>query len=233
MTTRITARRELLACLVVGLAGGCAGDLDPEWQLDHDRIIAIRATPPAMHAEATSTLETLLGHAGGPATVQPPDRVEVISPPGLRGAVAGAIITAPSEVALAEIRAELGLGPGASVPLVLAVTANGFEATKTVWLGEAAANPQLADVEIGGGPPDAELVLAPGVDVPLAVTADDTTERVTWLTSCGTLHDFDLSRAYLRIEADDPHEGELVLVVRDPRGGVTWQVWPTRAESAP
>jgi hypothetical protein len=44
------------------------------------------------------------------------------------------------------------------------------------------------------------------------------------------MHDFDLSRAYLRIEPDDVHAGELVLVLRDPRGGVSWRIWPLQAE---
>jgi len=29
------------------LLGACAGDIDPEWQLDHTRIVAVRATPAA------------------------------------------------------------------------------------------------------------------------------------------------------------------------------------------
>jgi hypothetical protein len=34
----------------------------------------------------------------------------------------------------------------------------------------------------------------------------------------------------VRVTADDKHEGELVVVVRDTEGGVAWQVWPMRAE---
>ena len=29
---------------------------------------------------------------------------------------------------------------------------------------------------------------------------------------------------------DDPQDGELAVVLRDGRGGVTWRVWPIRAE---
>ncbi|MEO7735294.1 MAG: hypothetical protein ABIY55_30355, partial [Kofleriaceae bacterium] len=60
--------------------------------------------------------------------------------------------------------------------------------------------------------------------------ADDVDFDVTWLTSCGTMHDFDLPAAYLEVEADDVTAGELVLVVRDQGAGVTWSRWPIHAE---
>jgi hypothetical protein len=50
------------------------------------------------------------------------------------------------------------------------------------------------------------------------------------LTSCGTMHDFDLPQAYLRVETDDPQAGELGVVLRDAHGGVAWKVWPVKAE---
>ena len=115
--------------------------------------------------------------------------------------------------------------------LPLSVTANGFVATTTVWLGEGAENPPLAGMEIDGAAPGDDLVLPAETDIPLAVTADDSVNNVTWLTSCGTMHDFDLSRAYLHIEADDAQQGELAVVLRDSRGGVSWRVWPVRAAS--
>lgn len=209
---------------------GCTGDLVEPWQLDHDRIIAIRATPPRMPAETTAQLEVLTARAGATTLTRAPDAVAVLSPPSLATAVTGATVTAPSEDELVAARADLGLPAGAPVPLVLGVTADGFAATKTVWLGEAAANPSLADVQIGGAPPTDELVVPVATDVRLSVSAVDGEDNVTWLTSCGTMHDFDLSRAYLRIEPEDPQEGELALVVRDRRGGVSWRVWTIRGQ---
>jgi hypothetical protein len=61
--------------------------------------------------------------------------------------------------------------------------------------------------------------------VPLSVDFDDTNYDVVWLTSCGTMHDFDLPKAYLKIEDDDPDAGQLAVVVRDDVGGVDWQIW--------
>jgi hypothetical protein len=43
------------------------------------------------------------------------------------------------------------------------------------------------------------------------------------------MHDFDLAKAYLRVEPEDPHQGTLGVVVRDTAGGVAWQFWPISA----
>ena len=50
------------------------------------------------------------------------------------------------------------------------------------------------------------------------------------LSSAGEMHDFDLHSAYLTFGPEDPHDGELALVLRDEFGGVAWRVWPIRAE---
>ena len=65
--------------------------------------------------------------------------------------------------------------------------------------------------------------------MPLSVDADDATYDVTWLTSCGTMHDFDLAKAHLRVEPTDPQSGSLAIVVHDVLGGVDWHVWPIAA----
>ena len=219
------------ALAILTLLVGCTGDLVDPWQLDHDRIVAVRATPPRIPAEATAQLDVLIANAGAPTRTVAPDSIAVVAPSSLASVVAGDTVTAPSEPTLAAARIELGLTASAPVPLALSVTANGFVATTTVWLGEAADNPPLTGMEIDGGAPGDSLVLPAKTDVPLAVNADDSIDNVTWLTSCGTMHDFDLSRAYLHIEADDAQQGELAVVLRDSRGGVSWRVWPVRAAS--
>ncbi len=84
---------------------------------------------------------------------------------------------------------------------------------------------------IDGAPADgrAEITVGTLVDVPLSVAAD-VEDDVNWLTSCGTMHDFDLPQAYLRVELEDPTEGELAVVRRTKQGGVAWRVWPIRAQ---
>jgi hypothetical protein len=74
-----------------------------------------------------------------------------------------------------------------------------------------------------------QLTVPAGVDVPLTV-AFDATYNINWLTSCGTMHDFDLPMAHLRVEPADPHAGTLAIVVRDALGGVAWHRWPITAQ---
>jgi hypothetical protein len=219
--------------ILIALAG-CLGDIDPEWQLDHTRIIAVRATPPHIPAGATSQLDLLTATKGGTTAELAPDATLVVSPMSLADALAGSTVTAPSEDRLAAARTELGLMPGAPVPLQIGVSSGALAATKTVWLGDAADNPVLTNVVIGGAaaPAAGEMItVAPDTDVHMSVDADDSVMFVSWLTSCGTMHDFDLHAAYIHVLPDDPQTGELALVLRDPRTtGVTWEVWPIAAQ---
>ncbi len=235
----------LASIALIALVVGCNSDIDEPWQLEHDRIIAVRATPPRIVSGETSTIDLLLGYSEMPVAERGPDFVTVVSPMSLMDTVrpdnGGWVITAPSEERLAAARVELELEPGEPVPLqlgvgvmwpydVAAVDGRTFGATKTVWLGESAHNPELSGMLINNGEPGAELVVPKEDKVPLFVEADDTRDIVNWLTSCGEMHDFDLHEAYLKVLPDQPQEGELAVVKRDDKGGVTWKVWPIRAE---
>ena len=232
---RVAAAAATLAA--VATLGACAGDLDPPWQLDHDRIVAVRATPPGIVAGETSTIDALLGQKGGTTHVAAPELATVVAPMSLSDVLAfdgGTwVVTAPSEARLDAARAELELAAGAPVPLQVGVSyANqALIATKTITLGRAAANPSLVNVMLDGTPSGtSELVVGKLVKVPLSIDADDARYDVTWLTSCGTMHDFDLPSAYLQVEAEDPDAGELAVVLRDANAGVAWSVWPIHAE---
>ena len=233
-------RRALVALLATAALGaGCTGDLDPPWQLDHDRIIAVRATPPGIAAGETATLDALLGHKGAPTRVAAPELAAVVSPASLSDALrfdgGNWVVTAPSEQRLAQIRAELSLAADAPVKLTVGVSYQGqaLFATKVVELGRSAVNPSLVsmNMQVDGAPAEsAEIVVEPLVEVPLSIDANDEDYDVTWLTSCGTMHDFDLPNAYLKVEPEDPTSGELAVVLRDSAAGVAWHVWPIRAE---
>ena len=215
------------------LLTGCLGDIDPEWQLDHTRIIAVRATPPHIPAGATSQIDMLAATKGAGTSTPAPDAVIVVSPMSLAGALAGTTVTAPSEDQLAAARTELGLMPGTPVPLQLGIAWGSLTATKAVFLGDSADNPALTNVTIGGAPAPAAgqmITVPPDTDVHMSVDADDTTMLVDWLTSCGTMHDFDLHASYIHVLPADPQTGELVLEVRDGSGGVSWSVWPIAAQ---
>ena len=223
--------------LALVAAAGCMGDVDPAWQLDHTRIVAVRASPPGIAPGQTSTIDALLAQKGGTTSIAAPELATVVSPASLSDVLAGKagswVVTAPDEARLAAARTELMLDPGAPVPLQIGVSYAGrtLTALKTVELGQAADNPPLAGILVDGQPPgDGDLTVGKLVKVPLAIDADDVIYDVTWLTSCGTMHDFDLPRAYLEVEAGDPAMGELAVVVRDAQGGVSWQTWPIHAE---
>jgi len=225
----------IMCSALVSVMMGCSDDTDPPWQLDHDRIIAVRATPPRVAAGEQATIDALVGFRGAPVAELAPDSVTVESPASLAATVsrgsAGWTVTAPSAEQLAAARGELGLAAGALVPLSIRAgyTQSGLFATKTVWLGGDATNPTMTGVTVDRGDPgDTEIVVDPLVDVPLSIGFDDVRYDVTWLSSCGTMHDFDLPTAYLRVEADDPTSGQLAVVVRDDSGGVGWRIWSIR-----
>ncbi|MBA2538097.1 MAG: hypothetical protein H0V17_00555 [Deltaproteobacteria bacterium] len=223
--------------LILAALVGCGGDLDQPWDLDHDRIVAIRANPPAILSGETSEIDGLVAAKGALTMERSPDQVIVAKPESLASALTFDngkwIVTAPDEAALDAARTELGLEAGASVPLQLGVAyGETLFGLKSVALGNTAPNPVLGVMRIDGSEapaPTTEIVVGKLVDVPLLVEANED-DDVNWLTSCGTMHDFDLPSAYLRVEVEDLTEGELAVVLRDPTGGVTWQVWPIRAE---
>ena len=228
------------ALLALVLAA-CGGDIDPPWELDHDRIVAVRATPPGITATGeTSTLDALLAAKGGTTFEQAPLAAQVISPMSLAGALRGDggqwIVTMPSEAQLAAARMELRLEPGAPVPLQVGVgyLVNGIElaALKIVWLGKPLVNPALTEMMVDGSPLDTmtEIVVPRLLEVRFSVAAIDD-DDVNWLTNVGTMHDYDLPGSYLVVEEDEEMTmGEFALVKRDIDGGVVWRVWPIRVE---
>ncbi len=223
-------RLALLALLV-----GCTNDVDPPWQIDHERVIAVRANPPGIIAGETSKFDALLGRADDIPLESKPEMVTVLEPASLAGTLSQQggewIVTAPADLTAA--RAELMLAPTDPVPLRLRMTFPNFEfvGLKVVFLGAHRENPSLGTIRINGEDKTTALTLkVPKVtDVPLDVTFDDTF-NVNWLTSCGNMHDFDLPGAYLRVEPEDPQDGMLGVVVRDATGGVAWKLWQISAE---
>ena len=233
-----------LVLLVALFTAACDGDLDPPWELDHDRIVAVRATPPGIAADGErAVLDALLSAKGGTTSEAPPLAAQVISPLALTSALkqdgSNWVVEMPSPADLDAARTELALEPGAPVPIQVGVgyIVNGVElgALKTVILGTSIQNPVLAEMVIDGESLDAkaDIVVTPLTDIRfsvLAIPEDD----VNWLTSVGEMHDFDLPESYLRVEDDeDTVEGELALVKRTQEGGVVWRVWPLKSEPLP
>lgn len=234
--------------LIAAALAACNSDVDQPWQLDHDRIIAVRADPPSLAVgDPSSTLTMLDGFKGGSPQEKKPDLAQVVSPMSLASLVhiqsdGNWVIDAPTDAQLAAARAELHLAATDPVPLRIGVAnawptpvvspmGNGFAATKVVLLGVAGTNPTLEGLTINGTDPgDGDLVVSATGKTPLFVQADDSVNIVNWLTSAGTMHDFDLHSAYITFEKDDMTEGELAVVLRDGHGGVVWKIWSIKAQ---
>jgi hypothetical protein len=195
------------------VCASCVDDTAEPWQLARDRVVAVRMTPPGIASGEVAQMEGLIAHADGPTTVEMP-----------RGATA-----AGSELFTA-VHYNLGHweieAPALDAPVSLEVTlqfAGSLYATKSITLGEHRDNPPDPVTML----PD-EVVLAPGRDQALYVETT-ATDRVRWYTSCGDLVHAEQVHATLRA-SDAACTGELVVVVRDDAGGVSWRVWPLRVE---
>jgi hypothetical protein len=231
-----------LAILALLVLAGCE-DTVPVWQLDNDRIIAVRATPPHIPAGASATFDALVTKMGeGPSVELPsaalaaPTRPDLPVSPALMAAVTydGGqwTVTAPSEEILAQLRTELGLMATDPVPILVGLqfdfAPGPLYATKTVMLGDTGDNPVLGDVTVGGAPAMDGMTIPTDTDVALHATAGETDE-VDWLTSVGELSDEDDADAILNHDTtvDPPSltSGHIAVVKRDEGIGVTWGYW--------
>jgi hypothetical protein len=206
--------------LALVLLAGCLEQVDPRWSLDHDHVIAVRATPAGVAPGEHAAIDALIAHAGAPATVASPSLAGApAAPPELQTMVArdgaGWTVTAPIDV------------PPTPIDVVMMFdhpTGDPFYVKKTVVLGEHIDNPMPPAITVAGAPAGAAIALPVKQDVYLAVASD---ARVSWLTSCGTLYQDDVATSY--IHADAACDGELAVVVRADDGGVAWQVLPLHA----
>lgn len=236
-------KRRVFLSLALVLAPGCLGDIDPAWQLDHDRIVAVRMTPPHIPVGKIAMIDALIAHKGAPTDLEAP--IEATAAPANPPAdlftavhfdlthweIDGTLVT---EAQLADARTALKLDPAAPVPLDVTVQfpdSNGLHlfANKLVYLGDARDNPAMPPVMIAGAPPGSDITVPIDMDVQMSVAVDPMW-KVSWFSSCGTMHDEDEPAAFLHVLPADPKTGELAVVVRDPFGGVVWQVWPIHAQ---
>jgi hypothetical protein len=217
--------------LLLLLAAGCVDKIDARYSLDHDHVVAARATPTGLAAGEVAQLDALVARAGATTTIAGPTLAAApLAPSALQSMVtedaSGWTVHAPDDATLAGTRPALGLSPDEPVPLEVVMTfaapsGDSFYVKKTVLLGRHIDNPTVPPLEFDGAAAPAALELPPGRDVYVAI---GTPARVNWLSSCGDVFQDDVATAYLH--ADDACDGELAVVVRNPDGGVAWQVWP-------
>jgi len=214
------------------LLAACIDPLDPQWQLDHDHVVVARATPPRIHAGDTTTLDALVAHAGGPATVESPLSATT-SAGTMRQAGDTWTLVAPDAATMAR----LGMPVDGPVPVEVVMSfAHGtdralapIEVKKTVWIGDPSTNPDMPAITVAGAPAGDAIVVPLDRDVYLSTTVP-AGWHVNWLTSVGTLHQDDQPTSYLHVVKKDHQSGELACVVRDDQGGVAWKVWPLRTQ---
>src|SRR4051812_13602149 len=196
-----------LALLLVLLVG-CIDPIDARWQLDHDRVIAVRATPPRIMPGERAQLDALVARAGQLVSIEAPFNAAAIeAPPELQSVLrydAGNwFVEAPDDAVLNQQRARMGFAEGAAVPVSIYgawqdSAGEPMYARKTVWLGASAANPAMPRAAIDGAAMPAEVTVPMDTDVYLSVDVP-ADWRVSWLTSCGQLFQDDVSTSFLRV----------------------------------
>ena len=76
-----------IAALGLG-AAACAEDTTPRWQLDNDRVLAVRSTPAQLASGQVALLDALVAYADGPTQqVAPLGATAAFAPAGLFTAV--------------------------------------------------------------------------------------------------------------------------------------------------
>jgi hypothetical protein len=200
------------------------------WQLDQDRVVAVRVYPPGLAAGEHGLVDALIAHAGGPTTIETPYSLNAAHSP-LSGTVNYLFdhfeLIAPDEPTLADARTQLGLAPGAAIPLEVEADfeTHTFITQRQVLLGVHHDNIDLGEITIGGQSIGFTVTVARDSDLELSASLG----TVRWLTSCGELADSDELDAVLHTGA--PCTGELVVVRRDAATtGTGWRVFPLTVE---
>ena len=100
----------------------CIDPIDARWQLDHDHVIAARATPPRIRSGEQTALDALVAHEGRAVSVESPLSAEIGSArfvSYLAHTGDAWTWTAPDAQVLASARPGLGLPEDAPVPVEL------------------------------------------------------------------------------------------------------------------
>lgn len=232
----------VITMTVLAAAAGCDNNGSPS-ELDRPRVLAVQVSPPHLGPQESAPVEVLVGRDDGTVAVVAPDSVEVLGAPsgspmnGMVGRGAdGWAVACPDDSVLAELRAQMGLAEGDPIPIALAlevqVEGELLTATKYVYLGSQGDNPTLAGITAHiGSEEDGVLVVHAGDEVPIAAYGAEGEGELSyaWFTSIGDI-DLYLSEEAILTATDEAIDGQLVLVVRDEQGGVTWSWRDVRVE---
>lgn len=199
------------AILFITILTAC--DSAPEVaRLDHAQILAVRSEPAAVAPGGRAKIDILAGDDSGAVFEANPDTVTA-GPLAVERAADGWYVTAN--------------GPEiATIAVSLAIDGVAWRATKSLVVNELAANPTIATMQIDGAPAD-EIVAQVGTKPALSIIADGDLDYA-WYSSVGDLEKYRMPTAIL--DAEQPAEGHVVIVVRDATGGVGWKLLPARVE---
>jgi hypothetical protein len=178
------------------LLAACS-DFDPPSALTRPQVLAVRATPAAIAPGERAKLDALVAGPDGVLAPVLAWRVDA-GPAALDGD--WLVAQEPGDVALA-------------------LDAGGLAAEKVVAVGERRDNPELGPVTADGAAIGAELRVPRGATVALAASAPS----IRWYATIGAIDLHRLAATELVAPAE-PGRGTLVVVARDDRGGVTWQI---------
>lgn len=239
------ATRIVLAAAMLTLAlGGCT-DLSQRWELDRPRILAVGLADPALQPGESAAI-TLLVH-DGTALAEVPPTIATTEQLPLDPAVAAAFslapdgggwtVTAGTAEQIAAARAALALAEDEPLDVQFAVLARVGEldlvALKTVRLGADGANPPAPGILVAGSDAtpaqlarevETELEmtgLPPEPDDPTTATDEELLE-VAWLVWSGEMTGSRTRTGTLTLPDDAPASGDIVAVVRNGLGGVSW-----------
>jgi len=186
-----------------------------EARLDHAQILAVRADPPHIAPGERARIDVLAGDDAGAVYEAAPDSV-VADGAAVERAADGWYVTA-------------GAMPGvAALHVALSIDGVSWRADKALVIGEPAANPRVAAMQVDGAV-SSELVAALGTKPRItAVGAGAEPMSYAWYSTLGSLELYRQPTAVL--DANERGDGQLLVVVRDASGGVSWQQLPARIE---
>jgi len=232
----------LITMTALAVAAGCDSTGAPS-ELDRPRVLAVQVSPPHLGPEESGPVDVLVGRDDGTVDVVAPTSVEVAGAPSgsaVESMVAhgadGWAVDCPDAQVLAQMRAQMELAADEPIPIGLAIEVEVegelLTATKVVYLGSRGDNPTLAGITAqSGSEEDGVLVIGAGEEIPIAADGaeGDSELSYAWFTSLGDI-DLYLSEEATLTATDEPGDGQLVLVVRDQHGGVTWTWRDVRVE---
>jgi len=204
---------------IAALSALAACDAAPELaRLDHAQILAVRSEPAAVAPGERAKIDILAGDDAGNVFEAKPDSVTAFSrttgPLAVERTADGWYVTANGA---AEI---------ATIAVSLSIDGVEWKATKSLVVNAPASNPTITTMQIDGA--DADDVIAPvGTKPSLTVIAEGDL-KYAWYSSVGDLEKYRQPTAIL--DAAEAAEGHVVIVVRDPNGGVSWKLLPARVE---